>query len=148
MKRVKTSLMGRLAQLVRASCWISSRCHDLAEVSGAFWNLSLIYKICSSLYILIGLQRNILYSKPNQHATPFIRHVVLIIQRFWVRPLTLAMLREHLFGPYGCFHLIHHNFVIITLDPCRLWKAMPFIFLGNPSSRLYLELCFSIFERC
>jgi len=109
MKRVKTSLMGRLAQLVRASCWISSRCHDLAEVSGAFWNLSLIYKICSSLYILIGLQRNILYSKPNQHATPFIRHVVLIIQRFWVRPLTLAMLREHLFGPYGCFHLVHHN---------------------------------------
>jgi len=33
----------------------------LAEVSGTSWNLALIYKICSSLYVLIGLQRNILH---------------------------------------------------------------------------------------
>jgi len=46
---------------------VSSRCPDPAEVSGTFWNLD------SSLYVLIGLQRNILYSKPNQRATPFLR---------------------------------------------------------------------------
>ena len=52
---------------------VSSRCRDPAEVSGTFWNLSLICKICSSLHVLIGLQRNILYPKPNQRATPFLR---------------------------------------------------------------------------
>jgi len=40
---------------------VSSQCHDPAEVSvsGTFWNLSLIYKICISLYVLIGLQRKL-----------------------------------------------------------------------------------------
>ena len=52
-----------------------SQCHDPAEVSGTFWNLSLIYKICSSLYVLIGLQRNILSSKSNQCATLFLWHI-------------------------------------------------------------------------
>jgi len=37
---------------------VSSRCRDPAEVSGTFWNLSLICKICSSLHVLIGLQSN------------------------------------------------------------------------------------------
>jgi len=32
----------------------SSRRCDLAEVSGTFWNLSLVYKICNLLHILTG----------------------------------------------------------------------------------------------
>jgi len=44
------------------------------KFSGTFLNLSLVYKICNSLYLLIGLQRNTLYSKSNQRATPFLRH--------------------------------------------------------------------------
>ena len=43
----------------------SSRRCVLAEVSGTFWNLSLAYKICSSLYILIGLQRNTFYCQTD-----------------------------------------------------------------------------------
>jgi len=46
------------------SCW---RFRYLLE-------FSLICKLCSSLDVLIDLQRNILYSKPNQRATPFLRH--------------------------------------------------------------------------
>ena len=49
----------------------SSRCCDPAEFSGTFWNISLVYKFCNSLYILIGLQQNMLYSKSNQRTTPF-----------------------------------------------------------------------------
>jgi len=35
----------------------------------------LIYKTCSPLHLLIGLQRNTLYSKTNQSATAFLRHI-------------------------------------------------------------------------
>jgi len=51
----------------------SSRRRDPAEVSGTFRNISLVYKFCNSLYLLIGLPRNTLYSKSNQHATAFLR---------------------------------------------------------------------------
>jgi len=53
----------------------SSRHRDPAEVSGTFWNIFLAYKFCNSLYLLIGLQRNTLYSKSNQRATAFLRHL-------------------------------------------------------------------------
>ena len=44
---------------------MTSRCCDPVEVSGTFWNLSLVYKICNLLYILTGLQRNVLFqAKP------------------------------------------------------------------------------------
>ena len=67
---------------------ISSQRRDLAEGSRTFCNLSFIYKICSSLYILIGLQTNILYSKPNQRATPFLRYSVssIVMQIQWLEP--------------------------------------------------------------
>ena len=51
----------------------SSRRRDPAEFSGTFWNTFLVYKFCNSLDILIGLQRNTLYSKSNQRATGFLR---------------------------------------------------------------------------
>ena len=50
----------------------SSRHRDPAEVSGTFWNISLVYKFCNSLYLLTGLQRNTLYSKSNRPATAFL----------------------------------------------------------------------------
>jgi len=50
----------------------SSRHRDPAEVSGTFWNISLVYKFCNSLYLLTGLQRNMLYSKSNQPTTTFL----------------------------------------------------------------------------
>jgi len=53
----------------------SSRRRDPVEVSGSFWNNSLVYKFKNSLDILIGLQRNTPYSKSNQLATGFLRHV-------------------------------------------------------------------------
>jgi len=34
----------------------------------------LVYKLCNSLDILIGLQRETPYSKSNQRATEFLRH--------------------------------------------------------------------------
>jgi len=52
---------------------ISSRCRDPVEFSGTFWSISLVYKFCNSLYLLIGLQRNTLYSKSNQCATAFLQ---------------------------------------------------------------------------
>jgi len=56
----------------------SSRRHDPLEVSGTFSNLFLIYKICSPLYLLIGLQRNTLYSKTNQPETAFLRQYICL----------------------------------------------------------------------
>jgi len=38
----------------------------------SFWNISLVYKVVISCYLLIGLQWNMLYSKSNQHATRFL----------------------------------------------------------------------------
>ena len=45
--------------------------HDPVEVLGTFWNISLVYKFCNLLYLLIVLQRNMSYSKTNQCATAF-----------------------------------------------------------------------------
>ena len=53
----------------------SSRHRYPVEVSGTFLNLFLIYKICSPLYLLIGLQKSTLYSKSNQRATVVIRQI-------------------------------------------------------------------------
>jgi len=52
----------------------SSRRRDPAEFSGTFWNISLVYKFCNLLYLLIGLQRNTIFSKSNQRATAFLQH--------------------------------------------------------------------------
>jgi len=54
--------------LVRSVCW------EIKPTPWSGWifrNISLVYKFCNSLYLLIGLQRNTLYSKPNQRVTPF-----------------------------------------------------------------------------
>jgi len=40
-----------------------------------FWNVSLVYKSVNCYYLLIGLRRNTFYSKSNQHATGFLRHL-------------------------------------------------------------------------
>ena len=53
----------------------SSQHHNLAEFSGTFWNIVLVYKFCD---ILIGLQWNTFYSKSNQYATQFLQQLVLI----------------------------------------------------------------------
>ena len=52
----------------------SSRRRDPVEVLRTFF---LVYKICNQLYLLICLQRNIpiIYSKSNQLATGFLRHM-------------------------------------------------------------------------
>lgn len=42
------------------------------KFGGMFQKLSLVYKICN--HILIGLQSNTFYSKPNQRVTQFLRH--------------------------------------------------------------------------
>jgi len=55
----------------------SSRRRDPAELTGTFWNISLVYKFCNLLYLLIGLQRNTLYSRSNQRATQFLQHLNL-----------------------------------------------------------------------
>ena len=51
----------------------SSQHRDPAEFSRTFWNISLV---CNLLYLLIGLQRKTPYSKSNQLATGFLRHLV------------------------------------------------------------------------
>ena len=74
----------------------SSRRYDPAEFSGTFWNFSLVYKFCNSLFILIGLQRNTPYSKTNQCATAFLQQCGIWgpkFVRFWLLPHAFAASR-------------------------------------------------------
>jgi len=45
-----------------------------------FLEYFLVYKLCNSLDILIGLQLNILYSKSNQHTTRFLQHTTTLTE--------------------------------------------------------------------
>jgi len=109
---------------------ISSQRRDLAEGSRTFCNLSFIYKICSSLYILIGLQTNMLYSKPNQRATPFLRHSVssIVMQIQWLEPYLKRAINKRISADSlvsnvvrRCLHHCYLPSMITTIYVCCLF---------------------------
>jgi len=60
----------------RLSCW------EIKPTPWSGWifrNISLVYKFCNLLYLLIGLQRDTLYSKSNQRATAFLQHLTWLL---------------------------------------------------------------------
>jgi len=75
----------------------------------------LVYKLCNSLDILIGLQWNMLYSKSNQRATGFLRQIFYCRQR-----LTEAVRQK---SRYFFFFFKKKSSIYYTGRNGRLWQV-------------------------
>jgi len=93
----------------------------------------LVYKLCNPLDILIGLQRNTLYSKSNQRATGFLRQIFYCRQRLTeavrqksrYNQLSLYQIRKNEIYLSSCFQVLCGTTTYYVLTKCGLdnqWK--------------------------
>ena len=76
----------------------------------------LVYKLCNSLDILIGLQWNMLYSKSNQRATGFLRQIFYCRQR-----LTEAVRQKSRYNQLSSYQI---RKIEIYLSSCKHWTEV------------------------